>query len=219
MLPNLCRVPKQPTRCSAGRPRSYGKSLPTPEALRKDQSVPWETISICNGPHRVRYKHIARAKWHIAGEKALVQIVVIAPLAFQRSFAADDIVERTVADWRSLLAPREIPSPPEGKAYRSPFGVLHMGGNAAEWGYDRFGANCFMAAPTHAPQGPPQGGHRVFRGGSYLDEDEALTTYSRRHSGQQASFWRGLAANGRPMIGFRCARSIEPDAAGIATNP
>jgi hypothetical protein len=83
---NLRSVPKQPALRSAGRPRSYGKSLPTPEALRKDKSVPWEQLTVCNGPKttKVRYKRIAQAKWHIAGEKAVVQVVVIAPLRYKK---------------------------------------------------------------------------------------------------------------------------------------
>lgn len=83
---NLRSAPKQPARRSAGRPRSYGKPLPTPEALRKDKSIAWEGLRICNGPKttKVRYKHIAQAKWHIAGEKAVVQIVVIAPLRYKK---------------------------------------------------------------------------------------------------------------------------------------
>ncbi len=83
---NLRAVPKQTTRRSAGRPRSYGKPLPTPEALRKDKTVPWEELSICNGPKmtKLRYKRISRAKWHIAGEKAVVQVVVIAPLRYKK---------------------------------------------------------------------------------------------------------------------------------------
>ena len=83
---NLRSVPRQPKRREAGRPRSYGKQLPTPEALRKDKTVPWEELSICNGPKdtKVRYKCIPRAKWHIAGEKAVVQVVVIAPLRYKK---------------------------------------------------------------------------------------------------------------------------------------
>lgn len=83
---NLRTVPKQTARRCAGRPRSYGKQLPTPEALRKDKMVAWEELSICNGPKdtKVRYKRISRAKWHIAGEKALVQVVVIAPLRYKK---------------------------------------------------------------------------------------------------------------------------------------
>lgn len=83
---NVRRVPKPSARRSAGRPRSYGKPLPTPDALRKNKSVAWKGLTICNGPKttKVRYKHIAQAKWHIAGEKAVVQIVVIAPLRYKK---------------------------------------------------------------------------------------------------------------------------------------
>ena len=83
---NLRSIPRQSKRREAGRPRSYGKQLPTPEALRKDKTVPWEELSICNGPKdtKVRYKRIPRAKWHIAGEKAVVQVVVIAPLRYKK---------------------------------------------------------------------------------------------------------------------------------------
>lgn len=83
---NLRDVPRQPTRRSVGRPRSYGQSLPTPEALRKDKSVAWEELSVCNGPKvtKVRYKRIARARWPVAGEKAVVQVIVIAPLRYKK---------------------------------------------------------------------------------------------------------------------------------------
>ncbi len=83
---HLRAIPKQTTHRSAGRPRSYGKPLPTPEVLRKDRTVPWEKLSICNGPKetRIRYKRIPQAKWHIAGEKAVVQVVVMAPLRYKK---------------------------------------------------------------------------------------------------------------------------------------
>ena len=83
---NLRSVPKPPPRRSVGRPRSYGKQLPTPEALRKDKTVSWEELLICNGPKdtKVLYKRIPQAKWHVAGEKAVVQVVVIAPLRYKK---------------------------------------------------------------------------------------------------------------------------------------
>lgn len=83
----LHRVPEQRLQHrSAGRPRSYGKQLPTPEQLRKDKRIAWEQLTICNGPKetKARYKRISQAKWHIAGEKALVQVVVIAPLRYKK---------------------------------------------------------------------------------------------------------------------------------------
>ena len=83
---SLRSIPKSATQRKAGRPRSYGKSLPTPEAIRKDKNIAWEGLSICNGPQttKVHYKHIAQAKWHIAGEKAVVQIIVIAPMRYRK---------------------------------------------------------------------------------------------------------------------------------------
>jgi hypothetical protein len=84
---NLRGLPKQSSKPrAAGRPRSYGKQLPTPEALRKDKTVPWVQLTICEGPKttKIRYKHIAEAKWHITGEKAIVQVVVIAPLRYKK---------------------------------------------------------------------------------------------------------------------------------------
>lgn len=84
---NLRSVPAKSWKRTPGRPCSYGKKLPTPEELRKDKAIEWTHAEICNGPKKttkVRYKHIARAKWHIAGEKAVVQIVVIAPLRYKK---------------------------------------------------------------------------------------------------------------------------------------
>lgn len=84
---HLRSVPKKPLRPTPGRPCSYGKKLPTPEELRKDKTIDWKHAEIANGPKKttkVRYKRIERAKWHVAGEKAVVQIVVIAPLRYKK---------------------------------------------------------------------------------------------------------------------------------------
>jgi len=65
-----------------GRPRRYGRKLPTPEELRKDKSIPWSEAKIRRGKKlaTIRYKRYARVKWRPAGEKRTVQVVVIAPL-------------------------------------------------------------------------------------------------------------------------------------------
>lgn len=83
---NLRSVPKPIKRRCVGRPRSYGKQLPTPDELRKDNTIPWENLTVCSGPKttKVRCKRIKQAKWHIAGEKAVLQVVVIAPLRFKK---------------------------------------------------------------------------------------------------------------------------------------
>jgi hypothetical protein len=69
-----------------GRPRSYGGKLPTPEQLRRDNTVPWQHLTIQkNGTAtQLRYKHIAKAKWQKAGERKSLQVVVIAPMRFKR---------------------------------------------------------------------------------------------------------------------------------------
>ena len=83
---HLCAMPKQPKRRCVGRPCSYGERLPTPEELRKNTAVDWEQLTVCNGPKttKVRYKRLAQAKWRIAGEQAIVQVIVIAPLRYRK---------------------------------------------------------------------------------------------------------------------------------------
>lgn len=83
---SLRDVPESSGRRKAGRPKSYGEQLPTPEELRKDKSIPWKEHSIYNSSKttRIRYKQIAAAKWQVTGEKAVVQVVVIAPLRYKK---------------------------------------------------------------------------------------------------------------------------------------
>ncbi len=83
---HLCEVaPPKPCR-GKGRPASYGPKLPTPEELRKDKTVSWKELTTeKNGQATtIRYKHLPQARWHIAGEKALLQVVVIAPFRYKK---------------------------------------------------------------------------------------------------------------------------------------
>jgi len=61
----------------------------------------------------------------------------------------------------------------------SPYGVLDMAGNAAEWVHDRFGP--YDPAAVLAPAGPAAGERRVLRGGSYNDNAGAVRTTRRAH--------------------------------------
>ncbi len=83
---HLQQVATPPTRRTVGRPRSYGAQLPTPDAFRKDKNVPWQQLNIPLGSKitTVRYKHITPAKWHVAGENAVVQIIVIGPMRYKK---------------------------------------------------------------------------------------------------------------------------------------
>jgi len=67
-----------------GRPRIYGAALPTPEQLRQDESVPWETIHVhaVGADHQCRVKSSAEVRWRPAGARPL-RLIVIAPLAYR----------------------------------------------------------------------------------------------------------------------------------------
>jgi len=97
--------------------------------------------------------------------------------------------------------------------YRSAYGCLHMAGNAAEWVYDFYDPRYYGKSPLRDPRGPAEGsqGH-VFRGGSYLSQKpEELTTF-RRCFPTEAKEATGVTpgyCGGQPVIGFRCARSLD----------
>jgi DDE superfamily endonuclease len=67
-----------------GHPRLYGEALPTPEQLRQDESVPWETIAVhaAGADHQCRVKSSAEVRWRPAGARPL-RLIVIAPLAYR----------------------------------------------------------------------------------------------------------------------------------------
>jgi formylglycine-generating enzyme required for sulfatase activity len=85
-----------------------------------------------------------------------------------------------------------------GEEGRSPYGLHHMAGNAAEWVEDWFGIDYYATMPDRNPHGPSNGRYRVVRGGSWKSTPALLRTATR--SG--ASPDRRAAT-----IGFRCARS------------
>lgn len=85
-----------------------------------------------------------------------------------------------------------------GEEGRSPYGLHHMAGNAAEWVEDWFGIDYYATMPDRNPHGPANGRYKVVRGGSWKSAPALLRTATR--SG--ASPDRRAAT-----IGFRCARS------------
>ena len=81
----LYRTPEPAPGKSTGRPRRYGARAPTPEQLRTDATTPWQTITFAHSgvPHALRFKRIPNLLWRAAGVDQLLQLIVIAPLAYR----------------------------------------------------------------------------------------------------------------------------------------
>jgi len=92
----------------------------------------------------------------------------------------------------------------------SPFGVLDMAGNVAEWTNDIYRGNYYSVSPLENPQGPAEGStfFRVVRGGS-LGDAEINIRVPKRSSvlGSDLRAKKGseeYLGNFSPRIGFRC---------------
>lgn len=82
--------------------------------------------------------------------------------------------------------------------YASPYGVLDMDGNIAEWVQDWYDADYYQRAPDRNPSGPSQGEYRILRGGSWtMSYLTARTTNRFRADPGFACYYHGE--------GFRCA--------------
>ena len=82
----------------------------------------------------------------------------------------------------------------------SPYGLLDMAGNAAEWVADYFAFNYYQVSPTHNPIGSTLVLGHGLRGGSYVSPAGQATTYFRDSS---------HSAQPNPRVGFRCAVSVK----------
>jgi hypothetical protein len=80
-----CLPPVSQSAPGRGRPRRYGDPAPTPEQLRLDESVPWQTIPVTIGgvAHSMRVKIRRNLLWRTAGLLHTLQLVVIAPLGYR----------------------------------------------------------------------------------------------------------------------------------------
>jgi hypothetical protein len=68
-----------------GRKKSYGERTPTPEELRVDESVAWETVTVFAGgkPRQMRVKTMSPVRWRSAGGWKDLRLVVIAPTGYR----------------------------------------------------------------------------------------------------------------------------------------
>ncbi|MCP9440129.1 MAG: formylglycine-generating enzyme family protein [Nitrospira sp.] len=84
------------------------------------------------------------------------------------------------------------------KEGRSPYGLHHMAGNAAEWVADWFGTDYYAIMPTTNPSGPSTGRYKSVRGGSWKSSPQMLRAATRGGA---------LPEQRAATIGFRCAKS------------
>ncbi len=80
----------------------------------------------------------------------------------------------------------------------SPYGVLDMAGNAAEWVADRFDPTYYATSPSRNPAGPTLILDHGLRGGSFASPADQATTFFRDSS---------HSVKPNPRTGFRCAVS------------
>ncbi|MFO0707176.1 MAG: SUMF1/EgtB/PvdO family nonheme iron enzyme [Nitrospira sp.] len=79
---------------------------------------------------------------------------------------------------------------------KSPYGLYHMAGNAAEWVNDWYDREYYQHASAADPAGPTTGEKRVLRGGSWADLPTALRVTARFSAEPDFE---------ERTIGFRCA--------------
>jgi len=78
----------------------------------------------------------------------------------------------------------------------SPHGLLDMAGNAWEWTRDRYDPDRRHVGPAVDPRGPPSGGLRAVRGGSWRSDPAALRVTARQPVPEDEA---------AVDLGFRCA--------------
>jgi iron(II)-dependent oxidoreductase len=81
----------------------------------------------------------------------------------------------------------------------SPYGLLDMAGNVAEWVADSFDPDYYTYAPDRNPPGPDVVLDHGLRGGSWASPSEHAQTFFRDSS---------HSVRPNPRVGFRCARSM-----------
>ncbi len=79
------------------------------------------------------------------------------------------------------------------------YGLFDMGGNVWEWVSDRYAEGYYKSSPVKNPKGPPSGGDRVIRGGSWHSGSMCKKVYYRKGI---PSSWCDFG------VGFRCAKDI-----------
>jgi len=82
---SLCFTPDPALRKTRGRRLRYGAPAPTPDQFRTEESEPWQTMTFLHSgvTHQLRYKRRQNMMWRAAGVQQILQLVIIAPLAYR----------------------------------------------------------------------------------------------------------------------------------------
>lgn len=80
----LYAPPQDEDKIRRGRRRWYGQTLQTPEEVRQDQTIPWETVEayVSGTCRQFEVKHLPAVRWLGSGDKT-VQVIVVRPLAYR----------------------------------------------------------------------------------------------------------------------------------------
>jgi len=75
----------EPEEGKVGRHNVYGRRAPTPEALRKDNAVPWKGVEVfaAGKQHQFKIKTLSPIRWRPAGKEYDLRLIVVAPLAYR----------------------------------------------------------------------------------------------------------------------------------------
>lgn len=97
------------------------------------------------------------------------------------------------------------------ESYASPYGCMHMAGNAAEWVYDWYDPAYYATGVLVNPQGPEAGDVHIYRGGSYQSSrGDELSCYVRGIEKKNVKLTARQRRNPTPpSVGFRCAKSLD----------
>ncbi len=83
----LYHLPVTSNTTGAGRKRLYGVPAPTPEEIRTDDAIPWQTVNAYTSGkvHEFRIKTMKYLRWRGSGKQHLLQVMIIAPLRYRLS--------------------------------------------------------------------------------------------------------------------------------------
>ena len=85
------------------------------------------------------------------------------------------------------------------EAGKSPYGIYDMAGNVWEWVSDWYDNNYYKQSPSDSPAGPPTGGFKVIRGGSWNTSARNLRAADR--------YFDPPSFRSQYVPGFRCAKN------------